>query len=56
LVTNAREPIGDIKIGGNLDCSDHTLVELAILRDMAQAKSKVRTLNFRKANFRMFKE
>ena len=31
-------------------------MEFAVLRDMGQAKSKVRTLNFRKANFQLFKE
>jgi len=31
-------------------------VEFAVLRNMGQAKSKVRTLNFRKANFQLFKE
>jgi len=56
LVTNTSELIGDIKIGGSLGCSDHTLVELAVLRDTGQAKSKVRTLNFRKTNFQLFKE
>ena len=56
LVTNASELIGDIKIGGSLGCSDHALVEFAVLRGMGQAKNKVRTLNFRKANFQLFKE
>ena len=39
LVTNISELIGDIKIGGSLDCSDHALVEFAVLRDMGQVKS-----------------
>ncbi|KAK4817941.1 hypothetical protein QYF61_002785 [Mycteria americana] len=52
----ASELIGDVKIGGSLGCSDHALVEFAVLRDMGQVKSKVRTLNFRKANFQLFKE
>ena len=56
LVTNARELIGDVKIRGSLGCSDHALVEFALLREMGQAKSKVRTLNFRKANLQLFKE
>ncbi|KAK4811070.1 hypothetical protein QYF61_016356 [Mycteria americana] len=56
MVTNASELIRGIKIGGSLGCSDHALVEFAVLRDMGQAKSKVRTLNFRKANFQPFKE
>jgi len=56
MVTNAGELIGDIKIGGSLCCSDHALVEFAVLRDMGQVKSKVRTLNFRKVNFQLFEE
>ena len=31
LVTNASELIGDIKTGGSLGFSDHTLVELAVV-------------------------
>jgi len=56
MVINASELIGDIKIGGSLGCSDHALVEFAVLRVKGQAKSKSRTLNFRKANFHLFKE
>jgi len=56
LVTNASELITDIKIGASLGCSDQALVEFTVLRDMGQAKSKVRTLNFRKAKFQLFKE
>ncbi|KAJ7423107.1 hypothetical protein BTVI_11054 [Pitangus sulphuratus] len=36
LVTNASEITGDIKIGGSLGCSDHTLVESAVLRNVGQ--------------------
>ncbi|GAB0203805.1 hypothetical protein GRJ2_002846100 [Grus japonensis] len=56
LVTNASKLVRDVKIGGSLGCSDHALVEFAVLRDMGQVKSKVRTLNFRKAKFQLFKE
>jgi len=56
MVTNAREFIGDIKTGGSLGCSDHALVEFTVQRDKDQVKSKVRTLNFRKANFQFIKE
>ncbi|KAK4825362.1 hypothetical protein QYF61_026881 [Mycteria americana] len=56
LVTKASELIGDVKTGGSLGCSDHALVEFTVLRDMGQAKSKIRTLNFRKAKFQLFKE
>jgi len=56
VVTNASELIGDVKIGGSLGCSDHALVELMLLKEMGITKSIVRTLNFRRANFQLFKE
>jgi len=55
IVTNASELTGGVKTGGNLGCSDHALVEFTVLRDMGKARSVVRTLNFRKANFQLFK-
>ena len=55
-VTNAGELIHDVKIGGSLGCRDHALVDFIVLRDMGQTKSKVRTLNFKKYNFQLFKE
>jgi len=48
--------IDDIKIGDSLGCNEHALVEFTVLRDTEQAKTKVRTLNFRKAKFQLFKE
>ncbi|GAB0186388.1 hypothetical protein GRJ2_001104100 [Grus japonensis] len=40
LVTNASELISDVKIGGSLGCSDHLLVEFAVLRDTDQVAKK----------------
>lgn len=56
VITNTAELIKEVKIGGSLSCSDHTLAEFVISRDMGLAKSKVRTLNFRRTNFQLFKE
>jgi len=56
MVTNASELISDIKTRGNLGCSDHSLVEFTVLRDMGKVRSIVRTLNIRKAKFQLFKE
>jgi len=39
-----------------MGCSDHALVEFTVLRDMEKVRSIVRTLNFRKAGFQLFKE
>ena len=56
MLTNVSDLISDIKTGGSLGCSDHALVEFTVLRDIGKATIKVRTLNFRKANFQLFKE
>jgi len=56
LAVLINELISDIKIGGSLGCSDHALVKFTVLRDVGKVRSMVRTLNFRKANFQLFKE
>jgi len=55
MVTSASELIRDTKTGGSLGCSDHALVEFTVLSDMGRARNIVRTPNFRKANFQLFK-
>jgi len=39
LVTNASELIGDRRIRGSLDCSDHALVEFGGIRVRQRVKS-----------------
>jgi len=56
MLTNASELIGDVKTGGSLGCSDHVLVEFTVLRHMGKVRSIIRTFNFRKTNFQLFKE
>jgi len=56
MLTSAGELISSIKMGGSLGSSDHALVEFTVLRDMGKARGKVRTLNFRKASFQLFKQ
>ena len=41
LVTNARQIIRNIKIRGSLYCTDHALVELAVLQNMGQVRVKL---------------
>jgi len=55
-VTITNELISDVKTGDSLGCRSHALVEFTIQRDMGKKRSIVRTLNFRKANFMLFKE
>ena len=56
MLTSAEYSIGEFKIGGNLGCSDHVPVKSVILRNVGLPRSGVRTLNFRRSNFRLFKE
>lgn len=56
VLTSAQEIVKDIKIRGSLGCSDHTLVELMTLRNVGLHKSRVRTLNFKIAYFRLLKK
>jgi len=52
LLMNASEPIGDIRIGDCLGCSDQ---DFKLLRVMIQTESKIRMLNFRISKFQLFK-
>jgi len=56
VLTNTEENIREVKIGGSLCCSDHALVDFVIRRNAGLARSRVKTLNFRRANFRLLKE
>ena len=53
LLTNVEEIIKRVMVGGSLGCSDHALVKFVILRDVGLAKSGGRTLNFRRADFKL---
>lgn len=55
LLVNSEDIIGEVNVGGSLGCSDHSLVELSILRDIGQVKSKIKTLNHRKNKTRQNK-
>jgi len=56
MLTNGSDLIGDAKTAGSLGCSGHALMEFTLLRDIGKARSIVRTENFRKASFQLFKE
>jgi len=45
-----------VKVGGRLGCSDHEMVEFRILRGGSRAISRIKILDFRRANFGLFKE
>ena len=56
MLANEEESIREVKTGGSLGCSDHALVEFVILKNAGLAKSRARTLCFRRAKFWLLKE
>jgi len=56
VLTNKEGLVEDVKAGGSLGCSDHEMVELRILRVGSRAISRIKTLDFRRANFGLFRE
>ena len=56
ILTNVEEVVKDTNMEGSLGCNNHTLTEFVSSRNMVQAKSEVRILNFKRGIFRLFKE
>jgi len=56
VLTNKEGLAEDVKAGGRLGCSNHEMVEFRILRGGSRAISRIKTLDFRRANFGLFKE
>lgn len=54
MYVNTDYLIGEVRIGG-LDCNDHEIVEFKILGDTGTPVCRSATLDFGKANFRLFK-
>ncbi|GAB0186968.1 mitochondrial enolase superfamily member 1 [Grus japonensis] len=48
--------VGDVKLKGSFGCSDHKMVEFRILRAARRAHSKLNTLDFRRADFGLFRD
>jgi len=48
--------VESVQVGGSLGCSDHEMVNFRILRGGSRAISRIKTLDFRRANFVLFKE
>lgn len=55
VLSGVDELIKEFKIGGSLGWSDQILVEFVILRNIDLTKSKLRTLNFCRVTFQIFK-
>ncbi|GAB0202816.1 mitochondrial enolase superfamily member 1 [Grus japonensis] len=47
---------GNVKLKGSLGCSDHEMVEFKILRAARRAHSELTTLDFRTADFGLFRD
>ncbi|CAM5172065.1 unnamed protein product [Eretmochelys imbricata] len=56
LLTNREELVGEAKVDANLGGSDHELVEFRILTQGRKVSSRIRTLDFRKADFDSLRE
>ena len=48
--------MGNVKLKGSLACSDHEMVEFKILRAVRRTQSKLATLDFRRADFGLFRD
>ena len=55
LFTNREGLVGDVEAGGCLWQSDHNLVEFSILGGVRRGNSKTATLDFRRADFALFR-
>ncbi|GAB0178597.1 hypothetical protein GRJ2_000325000 [Grus japonensis] len=56
ILTNKEGLVGDVKLKGSLGCSDHEMVEFRILRAARRVHSKLTTLDFRRADFGLFRD
>ncbi|GAB0190077.1 hypothetical protein GRJ2_001473000 [Grus japonensis] len=56
ILTNKESLVGDVKLEGSLGCSDHKMVEFKFLRAARRACSKLTTLDFRRADFGLFRD
>ncbi|GAB0178727.1 hypothetical protein GRJ2_000338000 [Grus japonensis] len=56
VLTNKEGLVGDVKLKGSLGCSDHEMVEFRILRAARKVQGKLTTLDFRRADFGLFRD
>ncbi|PKU28282.1 glycerol kinase [Limosa lapponica baueri] len=55
VLTNKEGLVEGTKVGGSLGCSDHQKIEFRIMGSMCKTTSRIETLDFRRANFDLFK-
>ncbi|GAB0203516.1 hypothetical protein GRJ2_002817200 [Grus japonensis] len=56
VLTNKERLVGNVKLKGSLGCSDHEMVEFKILRAVRRTHGKLTTLDFRRADFGLFRD
>jgi len=56
VLMNKEGLVEDVKVGGRLSCSEHEMVEFRILCGGSRAISRIKILDFKGANFGLFKE
>ena len=56
ILTNKEGLVEDVRAAGSLGSSDHEMVDFRILRGRSRATSQVTTLDFKRANFGLFKD
>ncbi|XP_064908670.1 uncharacterized protein LOC135578557 [Columba livia] len=55
LFTNTEGLVGDVVVGGRLGHSDHEIIEFSILRGARRTINKTSTVDFRRADFCLFR-
>ena len=55
LFTNSEGLVGDMKVGDCFGQSNHEMVEFSILGDVRRVTSKTAILNFKRADFDLFR-
>jgi len=53
VLASMEEIIRGVKIRSSLGCSDYALVMFMITRNVGLAKSRIRTLNFKRVNLKL---
>ncbi|GAB0178718.1 hypothetical protein GRJ2_000337100 [Grus japonensis] len=56
VLTNKEGLVGNVMLEGNLGCMDHEMVEFKILRAVRRVQGKLTTLDFRRADFGLFRD
>jgi len=54
--TDKEGLVEDVKVGGSFGCNDHEMVQFRILCGGSRAITRIKTLDFGRANFGLFKD